>query len=146
MSRFRWKLPPVPEITLPLNTLSNSLTTAIPKWQVCVNYYCMGDAGNRARHWNGGIIQKGRLQRMSPCFGRMREEGLRDPPTCLVRLVIEILMLRLSENAHLLRYPHPLSLRRTYMYASLLGISEALHLDIFHQPHRNRFFDSLAIN
>jgi len=32
------------------------------------------------------------------------------------------------------------------MYASLLGISEALHLDIFHQPHRNRFFDSLAID
>ena len=29
------------------------------------------------------------------------------------------------------------------MYASFLGISEALHLDIFHQPLRNRFFDSL---
>ncbi len=42
-----------------------------------------------------------------------------------------------------LRYPHPSSLRRTYMYASFLGISEALHLDIFHQPLRNRFFHSL---
>jgi hypothetical protein len=67
--------------------------------------------------------------------------------------------LRLSENAHLpfdklmalskvegLRYPHPSSLRRTSMYASFLGISEALHLDIFHHPLRNRFFDSLVNN
>jgi hypothetical protein len=67
------------------------------------------------------------------------------------------LMLRLSENAHLpfdklmalskvegLRYPHPSSLRRTFMYASFLGISEALHMDIFHQPLRNRFFDRLV--
>jgi hypothetical protein len=38
---------------------------------------------------------------------------------------------RLLENAHLLRYPHPSSLRRTSMYASFLGISEALHLDVF---------------
>ena len=30
------------------------------------------------------------------------------------------------------------------MYASFLGISEALHMDIFHQPLRNRFFDSLS--
>ncbi len=62
---------------------------------------------------------------------------------------------RLSGNVHLpfdklmalskvegLRYPHPSSLRRTSMYASFLGISEALHLDIFHQPLRSRFFDS----
>jgi hypothetical protein len=53
------------------------------------------------------------------------------------------MILRLSENAHLLRYPHPSSLRRTSMYASFLGISEALHMDIFHQPLRSRFFDSL---
>jgi hypothetical protein len=78
-------------------------------------------------------------------------------------------MKRLSENAHLpfdkpfdkltvlskveglmalskvegLRYPHPSSLRRTSLYASFLGISEALHMDIFHQPLRSRFFDSL---
>ncbi len=65
----------------------------------------------------------------------------------------------LSENAHLpfdklmalskvegLRYPHPSSLRRTSMYASFLGISEALHLDIFHQPLRCRVFDSLLRN
>jgi hypothetical protein len=51
--------------------------------------------------------------------------------------------MRLSENAHLLRYPHPSSLRRTSMYASFLGISEALHLDIFHQPLISRFLDSL---
>jgi hypothetical protein len=52
-------------------------------------------------------------------------------------------LMRLSENAHLLRYPHPSSLRRTSLYASFLGISEALHLDIFHQPLRSLFFDSL---
>jgi hypothetical protein len=54
--------------------------------------------------------------------------------------------LRLSENAHLLRYPHPSSLRRTSMYASFLGISEALQLDIFHQPPRTLFFDNLFLN
>jgi hypothetical protein len=43
-----------------------------------------------------------------------------------------------------LRYPHPSSLRRTSMYASFLGISEALHMKIFHQPLRSRFFDSLV--
>jgi hypothetical protein len=79
---------------------------------------------------------------------------------------------RLSENAHLpigkpfdkltvlskvegltavnkvegLRYPHPVSLRRTSLYASFLGISEALHMDIFHQPPRSQFFDSLTVN
>jgi hypothetical protein len=53
------------------------------------------------------------------------------------------LLLRLSENIHLPRYPHPASLRRTSMYASFLGISEALHLDIFHQPHGECLFDSL---
>jgi hypothetical protein len=43
-----------------------------------------------------------------------------------------------------LRYPSPSSLRRRSMYASILGISEALHMDIFHQPLRSRFFDSLS--
>jgi hypothetical protein len=43
-----------------------------------------------------------------------------------------------------LRYPYPSSLRRTSMYASFLGISEALHLDIFHQPPKILFFDSFA--
>jgi hypothetical protein len=59
-----------------------------------------------------------------------------------------------------LRYPYPSSLRRTTMYASFLGISEApvpragstterdfarlnLHMDIFQQPLISRFFDSL---
>jgi hypothetical protein len=31
-------------------------------------------------------------------------------------------------------YPHSSSLRRTDLYASLLGISGALHLDVFDQP------------
>ena len=82
--------------------------------------------------------------------------------------------MRLSENAYLpfdrlmalskvegLRYPRPSSLRRTSMYASFLGIcprfawtphpaggspvSEALYMDIFHQPLRNRFFESLDV-
>jgi len=55
------------------------------------------------------------------------------------------MLLSLSENVHLLRYPHPSSLRRTSMHASFLGISEALHLDIFHQPLRSQFFDSFII-
>ena len=55
--------------------------------------------------------------------------------------------MRLLENAHLLRYPHPSSLRRTSLYASFLGISsrsKACGMDIFHQPLRGRFFYSLV--
>ena len=58
---------------------------------------------------------------------------------------IEVVDMRLSENAHLLRYPYPSSLRRTSVYASFLGISEALHMDIFHQSLRSQFCDSLNI-
>ena len=70
-------------------------------------------------------------------------------------------VLRLTENAHLLRYFHPSSLRRTSMYASFLGIcprfawtphpvggspvSEALHLDIFRQPLESRFLGTVII-
>jgi hypothetical protein len=63
---------------------------------------------------------------------------------------------KLSVNAHLpfdkltvlsrvegLRYPYPSSLRGTSLYASLLGISEAVHLDIFQQLLRSRFFGGL---
>jgi hypothetical protein len=39
-----------------------------------------------------------------------------------------------------LRYPHPSSLQRTFMYASFLGISAALHLDIFHHPQKKPVF------
>ena len=45
---------------------------------------------------------------------------------------------RLTENAHLLRYFHPSSLRRTSTYGSFLGISNALHLNIFRQPLKER--------
>jgi hypothetical protein len=38
------------------------------------------------------------------------------------------------KNIHLLRYPHPSSLRRISTYASFLGISDALHLNIFQHP------------
>jgi hypothetical protein len=44
---------------------------------------------------------------------------------------------RLLKNTHLLRFPHPSSLRRTLKYASLLKISGALHLGIFEQSAEN---------
>jgi hypothetical protein len=50
------------------------------------------------------------------------------------------------KNAHLLRYPHPSSLQRTFKYASLLRISEALHLGIFEHPGKKRFCISLLVN
>jgi len=50
---------------------------------------------------------------------------------------------RLLKKAHLLRFLHPSSLRRTSKYASLLRISGALHLDIFEQPEKNHFFSNL---
>jgi hypothetical protein len=56
--------------------------------------------------------------------------------------------IRLLKNAHLLRFPHPSSLRRTFAkYASIdisLGLrtSGALHLGIFEQPEENDFFSN----
>jgi len=50
---------------------------------------------------------------------------------------------RLLKNAHLLRCPRPSSLRRTYLYDSLLGISVALYLDVFEQPAKTRLFSIL---
>jgi hypothetical protein len=50
---------------------------------------------------------------------------------------------RLLKNTHLLRYDHPSSLRRTGKYASFLGISRALHLDVFDQPEKNHVFNNL---
>jgi hypothetical protein len=50
---------------------------------------------------------------------------------------------RLLKNAHLRRSPHPSSLRRTDLYASFLGISGALDLDVFQQPVRSDFFSDL---
>jgi hypothetical protein len=49
----------------------------------------------------------------------------------------------LLKNGHLLRFPHPSSLRRTAKYASLLRISGALHLALFEQPGEDDFFGSL---
>jgi hypothetical protein len=46
---------------------------------------------------------------------------------------------RLLKNAHLLRFPHPSSLRRTSKYASFLRTSGALQLGIFEQPAENDF-------
>jgi hypothetical protein len=44
---------------------------------------------------------------------------------------------RLLKKSHLLRFPHPSSLQRTAKYASLLGISGALHLALFEQPGKD---------
>jgi hypothetical protein len=52
---------------------------------------------------------------------------------------------RLLKKAHLLRYPHSQSLQRTSLYASLLKISGALHLDLFDQPAR-QFVLQLPVN
>ena len=72
---------------------------------------------------------------------------------------------RLLKNAHLLRFPHPSSLRRTSKYASVptsptrrrgkksllirrdatLRLSGALHLGIFEQPAENDFFSKLLM-
>jgi hypothetical protein len=72
-------------------------------------------------------------------FGKLMALSKVDPSTSLR---VDAEQCRSIEG---LRYPHPSSLRRTSMYASFLGISEALHMDIFHQPLRSRFFDSLRI-
>jgi hypothetical protein len=50
---------------------------------------------------------------------------------------------RMLKNAHLRRFPRPSSLQRTHRYASLLGISGALHLGIFEHPENNHLFSSL---
>jgi len=47
------------------------------------------------------------------------------------------------KNAHLLRFAHPSSLRRTGLYASFLGISHALHLGMLSQPVNIGFFNTL---
>jgi hypothetical protein len=49
----------------------------------------------------------------------------------------------LLKNGHLLRFPHPSSLRRTAKYASLLRILGALHLALFEQPGKDDFLSSL---
>jgi hypothetical protein len=49
------------------------------------------------------------------------------------------------KNANLLRYPHSSSLRRTSVYASLLGIWGALHLDVFDQPAQEAFSAALLV-
>jgi len=50
------------------------------------------------------------------------------------------------KNAHLRRYLHSSSLRRTSMYASLLRISGALHLFVFDQPAGQVFYISGLID
>jgi len=48
----------------------------------------------------------------------------------------------LLKNTHLLRFPHPSSLRRTSKHASFLRISGALHLGIFEQHEENDSFSN----
>ena len=74
------------------------------------------------------------------------EKDLRKLPVSVFRRVLvhlKALSIRLLKNAHLLRFPHPSSLRRTFKYVSLLRISGALHLGIFEQPAGNDFFSNL---
>ena len=54
---------------------------------------------------------------------------------------------RLLKNAHLLRFPHPSSLRSLQgsAGASLLRISGALHLGIFEQSAKNDFLREIGI-
>jgi hypothetical protein len=73
-------------------------------------------------------------------FGRLTALSKVDPSTSLR---VDAEQCRSIEG---LRYPHPSSLQRTSMDASFLGISEALHLAIFHQPLRCRFSDCLLCN
>ena len=73
------------------------------------------------------------------------------------------LLMSLSENIHLLRLSAfgglpsslvppgrrpsgPEALRRTFLYASFLRISEALHMDIFYQPLEGWFFGRFNAN
>ncbi len=74
------------------------------------------------------------MEHLQECQGRRHAQ--KQPPASIAEVwaAEQNAPVRLSENAHLLRYPHPSSLRRTAMYASFLGISEALRLDIFKQP------------
>ena len=52
---------------------------------------------------------------------------------------------RLLKNAHMLCFPNPSSLQRTFKYASLLRISGASHLGIFKQPEEKHSFSNLLI-
>ena len=48
------------------------------------------------------------------------------------------------KSANLLRYPYSSSLRRTLMYAALLGISGASHLGAFNQSAQRVLFSELV--
>jgi len=56
-----------------------------------------------------------------------------------------LIIIRLLKNGHLLRFPHPSSLRRTAKYASLLRISGALHQAFFEQPEKEDFSSRLLL-
>jgi hypothetical protein len=63
------------------------------------------------------------------------------PKSYLKSMGIVKISSRLLKNAHLRRFSHPSSLRRTRLYASFLGISGALDLDVFEQPVSSDFFN-----
>ena len=73
------------------------------------------------------------------CCRVLRHSGIQVQPRGVQREAQRVLQVgqkftRLLKSAHLLRFPHPSSLRRTSKYASFLRISGALHLGIFEQP------------
>ena len=51
----------------------------------------------------------------------------------------------LLKNTRLLRCARHSSLRRTQKYASFLMILRALHLNVFEQPVRKNFFNTLLV-
>jgi len=76
-------------------------------------------------------------------FLSLSHQNQRDEASFMGCCLCQQISSRLLKNAHLLRFPHPSSLRRTSKYASLLRISDALHLGIFEQPAENDFFNKL---
>jgi hypothetical protein len=87
-------------------------------------------------HWKGDTLRPSENAHLP--FGTLTALSKVDPSTSLK---VDAEPCRSIEG---LRYPHPSSLRRTSMSASFLGISQALDLDMLHQPPTSLLFDSLV--
>jgi sarcosine oxidase, subunit beta len=80
-------------------------------------------------------MAKGECPDYPEAFSSQPLSGVRSPEGDGVDDVLYAVELDgLLKNAPLRRCPRPSSLRRTFVYASLLGTSGALHLSIFEQP------------
>jgi hypothetical protein len=98
--------------------------------------------GNLPEKWLDNVEEKGTLYKF-PHKDVRRTYFLTKASAPLARGRRFFLPDRLLKNAHLRRYPHSSSLRRTSMYASLFGISGALHLAVFEQPVKQVSFRNL---